>query len=1523
MVNINANMAAPNCFKPVSLQNLENNELYVVYGIHKTVKTYNTSTSNDINDIKNDNASIFNTTYINLGNYKKSSPSVIVFCKVSAITKDNVQYDNTKDRDDYNIKYSKVFTEDANPFNTTNKENNGDGAIPTTYTKTYDDGYMVYKYNYYYIIVSDDYIYRYVKNADSIDKVYNKACINDLSKVINCFTKDMLMYFYKYLCDINAIKESYMPYIDMSKFFIEKCQQDLCLDCTSNISQQEYINKVKWYYDILHNGYMADYKKEIQLKTANNIKNTIAEQVEIGTITHYDIDMSLTSVSQMPSKKLDLSNLEFGFPKDHPNRISRYVINKYTHSIGPAKFKFHISDILGFKLKKQSHSNIIPYFKCDKDRVLAVHYNMFSPKEYDYSKSNTEYISTYPYNITNKLNNLVIKQQCYKFINYISTMIEINNTDWFKFSFNINTITINNEPNIYPGDESNKLKHNIEFNLHFHKSLSKYMSNNSLIVPYLDSDLADDDTNINPKLCKSLDTLIKNIFSSVCPTINISSQIHTNVIMADYYEYNYFTGVLSYKPPLSMAYYKNNYNDLKPILPKYENDLVSFNTEENNEDFKAKINEYFISMGLNKVINMPLFNYQKRNIIWMAEIEDKVDTNSLYIDIDYLEHLNISNIMNKNDINTIQSHYEQISPILCNLSKYNIKFNDKECYYMSKFKDYTKNVSYDYINYNRGYYNNLDVINEVCTKSNPTRINLSGGILSDDVGLGKTLSTISHLVNMKGKDELNIKNDKNAYMLNNLIILPTRLLKQWAFEIEKYIGTEYFKITIIASITDIKKMYKVKKGSPISDKGITKYDIYLLSVNILNNNNYFKYIYDSWVNQEKVLKDNKCKTGYDINTYFDIFQIKWNRIIVDEVHESVSTLFDKEQYGYINIIKKPQRVITKNIIYNLQSNYRWGLTATPFHKKTYNGIGYIIWLSNIFKHNMQSSNIVNTLYKDEMYNFTTDDLLSYQIGDVLHYYIRKCEFQDFQFKCVSKTRKVDIETEINIPIVTEEIIPITLGKIEMNIYNSAKTQLYNHTLYYGSHVKRLFQLCTNICISEEDVINMGIDITKPISLEELNSAMIKTFTNTLNLEEKKLKTLTYKQSNHKLFSDIFKSVCTFISKLFDFKTQAYNDIYIHVKDAENVIKNGANILSTAWGKFYNYFKTELLNNIEQCNNDNTSKIYEIISHIMCVETDIVNNMKDSFTDTKLFILTYIILDNNIKKSSYNTLVKDIEVCNREIVRLNNQINLFQNNDFIKEKTQEPCPICWCDFEEDTNAIITKCRHVLCMGCFENIIGNKKDIPCPECRTLITKKDVHTINIGQITETEEAKQARILKDKADTQNKEPNNDIKIEWEEQCISKYGTKMSILIKYLKSIFLEVGEDGNNKNYRVIVFSQYEKMLKLIGKTLTEYNIKNVYAKGNVHVINKNIDAFKRDNSIRVIMLSSENSNSGSNLTEASHIIMVDVLNMNKHETKEVESQAIGRAVRLGQKKPVKVIRLITQNTVESVCYKKNNTP
>ena len=111
--------------------------------------------------------------------------------------------------------------------------------------------------------------------------------------------------------------------------------------------------------------------------------------------------------------------------------------------------------------------------------------------------------------------------------------------------------------------------------------------------------------------------------------------------------------------------------------------------------------------------------------------------------------------------------------------------------------------------------------------------------------------------------------------------------------------------------------------------------------------------------------------------------------------------------------------------------------------------------------------------------------------------------------------------------------------------------------------------------------------------------------------------------------------------------------------------------------------------------------------------------------------------------------------------------------------------------------------------------------------------------------------------------------------QCINKYGSKMAALIEYMQDIFL------SNEENRVTIFSQYDKMLNIIGKTLDEYQIKNVFCRGQVHCVNKRIDTLLREIShIKVIMLSGEKANSGSNLTEANHIILVDRINADKEK-------------------------------------------
>jgi SNF2 family DNA or RNA helicase len=259
------------------------------------------------------------------------------------------------------------------------------------------------------------------------------------------------------------------------------------------------------------------------------------------------------------------------------------------------------------------------------------------------------------------------------------------------------------------------------------------------------------------------------------------------------------------------------------------------------------------------------------------------------------------------------------------------------------------------------------------------------------------------------------------------------------------------------------------------------------------------------------------------------------------------------------------------------------------------------------------------------------------------------------------------------------------------------------------------------------------------------------------------------------------------------------------------------------------------------------------------------------------------LDQN-KANEYNYEYRRKQLVNK-VKELEYEIKFFTGIDpVVPNLPEDSCPICMGDFE---NVVVTDCGHYFCKECIMNALNVSKKM-CPMCRAPLTMKDIYSM---KKTETGQI--------------------------DYMTFKYGSKMGKLISMCKQIF-------NDPNARIIIFSQWERLLLSIGRTLKENNINNVYCKGNVHQRNSTIKAFKdgvRDGKeTKVIMLSLEHSASGTNLTEATHIIMMDPVDGTKEEIKAIEGQAIGRAARMGQKKQVKVIRLITKNTIEEEIYSKS---
>lgn len=130
--------------------------------------------------------------------------------------------------------------------------------------------------------------------------------------------------------------------------------------------------------------------------------------------------------------------------------------------------------------------------------------------------------------------------------------------------------------------------------------------------------------------------------------------------------------------------------------------------------------------------------------------------------------------------------------------------------------------------------------------------------------------------------------------------------------------------------------------------------------------------------------------------------------------------------------------------------------------------------------------------------------------------------------------------------------------------------------------------------------------------------------------------------------------------------------------------------------------------------------------------------------------------------------------------------------------------------------------------------------------------------------------------------------------------NSKLEILMNIIKS----------NKTRKILVFSQFTKVLDLIGNRLNEENISYSYIDGKIDAKKRLelVEEFNNTDKNKVFLISLKAGGTGLNLTSASMIIHFD-----PWWNPAVEDQASDRAHRIGQKNVVDVIKLISKDTVE----------
>jgi len=130
--------------------------------------------------------------------------------------------------------------------------------------------------------------------------------------------------------------------------------------------------------------------------------------------------------------------------------------------------------------------------------------------------------------------------------------------------------------------------------------------------------------------------------------------------------------------------------------------------------------------------------------------------------------------------------------------------------------------------------------------------------------------------------------------------------------------------------------------------------------------------------------------------------------------------------------------------------------------------------------------------------------------------------------------------------------------------------------------------------------------------------------------------------------------------------------------------------------------------------------------------------------------------------------------------------------------------------------------------------------------------------------------------------------------------GAKVDTLLDQLE----ELRQEG----HKALVFSQFTSLLAIVRQRLDADGVKYEYLDGATRDRAKHVEAFQNDPECGLFLISLKAGGLGLNLTAAEYVFLLD-----PWWNPAVEAQAVDRAHRIGQTKPVFAYRLIARDTVE----------
>ncbi|KAH6659718.1 SNF2 family N-terminal domain-containing protein [Truncatella angustata] len=215
-------------------------------------------------------------------------------------------------------------------------------------------------------------------------------------------------------------------------------------------------------------------------------------------------------------------------------------------------------------------------------------------------------------------------------------------------------------------------------------------------------------------------------------------------------------------------------------------------------------------------------------------------------------------------------------------------------------------------------------------------------------------------------------------------------------------------------------------------------------------------------------------------------------------------------------------------------------------------------------------------------------------------------------------------------------------------------------------------------------------------------------------------------------------------------------------------------------------------------------------------------------------------------------------------------------------------------------ISSSCFHLVCASCkptWDRETGRQVMGHCPVCQ-----KD--NVNLALV---------ELRKDKAEAEHESHQATGKAKNKSMNTDGYGgphTKTRALLEDLLKLQAQSEAQPDEPRHKSVVFSGWTSHLDLIGIALEDAGIVYTRLDGKMtrNARTAAMDRFREDPAVDVILVSITAGGLGLNLTAGSNVYV-----MEPQYNPAAEAQAVDRVHRIGQKRPVRIIRYIMEGSIE----------